>query len=153
MKMKIKMMIVSLLVLITSACVHNNGNIGPLFGTWGLDAMIVDGVPETHPEDANTFIMFQSNVVKIHLIDSRSTFLGYCYGSWERDGDVLELDFTHFDNKHEPGTGVYAAPAWLHFVPKGITTMRILKLKGGNMEWEQTTPEGEHIKYYFHKTF
>ncbi|MDE6269471.1 MAG: lipocalin-like domain-containing protein [Muribaculaceae bacterium] len=153
MKTTVRILILLLASVVAAACTHNNGDIGPLFGTWALDRMTVDGTDATLPDDADTFIQFQSKVVMVKLIGERATLLEYRVGSWQREGDVLKLDFNHYDDEREPGTGLYEAPAWLHFQPKGITTLRVVQLKGGGMRLEQTTPEGEHIEYEFHKTY
>ena len=64
-------------MLLTCVCTHNNGDIGPLFGTWALDCMSIDGEPQPQPEDVQSFLLFLSNVVKAERFDSRNTLLNY----------------------------------------------------------------------------
>ncbi len=48
--------------LLCFGCTHNNGDIGPLFGTWVLDGMTVDGdKQDIGPDD--TFMQFQGKIV------------------------------------------------------------------------------------------
>lgn len=151
MKHTLRILLTALTAILAGACTHNNGDIGPLFGTWALDAMLIDGQEAVLP-DADTFMQFQNRVVMVKLIDSRATTLSYNVGSWQREADVLELDFNHRQDGVEPGTGIYQAPEWLHFVDRGTTVLQILSLKSGGMRLKQLTPEGPTIVYDFHKT-
>ncbi|MBP3638548.1 MAG: lipocalin-like domain-containing protein [Muribaculaceae bacterium] len=152
MKKSYNILLAFVAMLLTCACTHNNGDIGPLFGTWALDCMSIDGEPQPQPEDVQSFLLFQSNVVKAERFDSRNTLLNYHVGTWERDGDRLDLDFNHRDDANEPGTGIYSAPEWLHFTDRGITQLTIVNLHSGRMELRQTTPAGQTITYDLHKT-
>lgn len=143
------LIIISLLCL---GCTHNNGDIGPLFGTWVLDGMTVDGdKQDIGPDD--TFMQFQGKIVMTKLIDERHTMLVYSVGTWERDGDVMELDYTHYDDNNEPGTGIYRAPTWLLLETDAINSLQILSLNNRHMTLQHTTAEGAIATYNFRKTF
>lgn len=82
-------------------CTHNNGDIGPLFGTWRLDAISydtvsADGSPQHGLDEVgDVFWSFQNHVVKIdrvyphHITDSR-------FGTWQRPDDTTLV--VNFDN-------------------------------------------------------
>lgn len=135
-----------------SGCTHNNGDIGPLFGSWVLDEMTVDGKVQDLGDD-NTFIQFQGKVVMTKLIDDRHSLLFYSVGSWERSGDELALDYTHYDDKSEPGTGQYSAPYWLLFETNAVNIVRIVSLNSKHMQLEYRTSDGKTAFYKFRKTF
>ena len=131
---------------------HNNGDIRPLFGTWVLDKMTVD------EEDADlgqehTFIQFQGKVVMAKLIDDRHSLLFYSVGTWEREGDELLLDYTHYDDKSEPGTGQYSAPDWLLLTTNSVNRLKVLSLDSKYMRLQYTAQDGRTATYNFRKTF
>lgn len=79
-------------ILIT-ACTHNNGDIGPIFGQWQLTAVETAGtaLPVTLPE-GNIYWGFQSSTIHMSWItpdhgqDNR-------FGNFRLDDDTLFLDF------------------------------------------------------------
>ena len=96
----------SVLAFILNACTHNDGNIGPLFGSWRMTAMTVDGQP-VDDYQGNIFWMFQERVVCMrevlphHETDDR-------YGEWRWESkNILLLNFDHTDELHEPDDPVY----------------------------------------------
>lgn len=127
-------------------CTHNNGDIGPLFGSWVLDEMTVDGVPEAFGEEY-TVMQFQGEIVMTKLIDDRHSLLGYSVGTWIRHDDVLDLNYTHHDDESE-----YRTPEWLLLTHGVINTMVILSLDSRHMHLQHTTPDGRIVQYKFRKT-
>lgn len=93
--------LVCVMSAVLSSCTHNNGDIGPLFGTWRLDAISIDttgddGAPACRTEDVgDVFWAFQNHVVEIervypyHQTDTR-------VGTWQRPDDASIV--INFDN-------------------------------------------------------
>lgn len=117
--------------LILAGCTHNDGDIGPLFGSWSLRAIDIDGKPDPDFVEDATFFAFQSDVIEVSFIDMHHN-KRVRRGTWLRDDDMLILDFSHHDDKYPPSTNTYAPPEWIH-ITKPITRMKILRLSGKEM--------------------
>lgn len=141
------------LLAATSSCTHNDGDIGPLFGSWILDSMTLDGQPYTPDVDGYTCLQFQGKVIMAKIIDDRHSLLFYSVGSWERTDNTLYLDYTHSDNDTPPGEGAYSAPYWLMLKPNAVNEVSILSLNSRHMHLRHITPDGDIVEYTFHKTF
>ena len=95
---KASTIIAVVLAIVAAACTHNNGDIGPWFGAWKVEAITVDGAPKAD-YGGNLFFEFQSTVVKMCLVgDHHSTT--NVMGNWDEDGGVLHLNFP--DPRHQP---------------------------------------------------
>lgn len=136
-----------------NSCTHNNGDIGPLFGSWVLEEMTVNGDKTVPDVDGDTFLQFQGGVIMAKLIDDRHSLLFYSVGSWEREGDVLIVNYTHSDNQTPQGEGQYMAPYWLMLTTNAINRITILSLDKKAMRLEYITPDGDTVRYLFRKTF
>lgn len=139
--------IIALTALLTG-CVTNNGDIGTWYGTWALERMTVDeaDVP-TVDENGWTCFAFQNDVVLI----TRTTALGDVterYGTWTEQDGQMNFDFNHNDD-FDPS--VYTAPAWLHFVPAGVTRCKILSSSSKAATLQQVTADGLTVTYYLRK--
>lgn len=87
--------IVSLIALCaTSACTHNNGDIGFLFGQWRLHE-ITNG-NTTEPCDT-VFFAFQSNVVQLRKVVYESYDYNVLTGLYEQDADRLKCSFLNIN--------------------------------------------------------
>jgi len=139
-------------MIAAGGCTHNNGDIGPLFGTWVLDKMTVDG-QEANLGPEHTFLQFQGKIVMAKLIDDRHSLLFYSVGTWEREGDEMFLDYTHHDDEFEAGTGQYSAPDWLLLTTNSINRLKVLSLDNKYMRLQFTTQDGRTAIYNFRKTF
>ena len=109
-------LLVAAVAIISGGCTHNDGDIGPLFGSWLVEDITLDG-QRTDPGEGHGYVQFQGAVVMCKLIDDRHSLLFYSVGSYVREGDALLLDFTHSDNTTAPGEGQYSAPQWLLLTP------------------------------------
>ena len=143
--------IICVAALLFGACTHNNGDIGPLFGTWVLDEMTIDDTPADLGHN-NTFMQFQGHIVLTKLIDPRHSMLRYCAGTWTREGDVLALDYTNSDDNNPAGTGTYAAPEWLLLETNAINRLNILSIDNGHMRLRYIDADGCIVVYNFRKT-
>lgn len=120
-----------LLALVLNGCTHNNGDIGPLFGSWRMTAMTVDGQP-VEGYEGNVFWMFQNSVVCMrevlphHETDER-------WGEWRwADKNTLLLNFSHSDELHQPDDPVYL-PLTVTGLAAGDNLLRVERLNGSHM--------------------
>lgn len=141
--------LISLLAVVLSSC-QNNGDIGYLYGVWGLDSYTVDG-QELHDKYIdNTTFSFQSDIVEVvsQYDDYMSAYMSY--GTWEwGSGDTLMFNFMHHDD-----TGIYEsqyqAPAWIGFTSGELMMMQVNGLSGSRMtlSWQH---EGKSYVYRLKK--
>ena len=119
----------SILIIILGGCTHNDGDIGELFGWWTLDRMTADGVDQNLLDEhvlLYTFT-FQTSIVQLQQTLDHADFYRV-KGTWERDDDMLLLNFGHTDT----AGGYYTPPAPLHLI-RGITPLSILTLTHNTM--------------------
>ncbi|MDE6453951.1 MAG: lipocalin-like domain-containing protein [Muribaculaceae bacterium] len=145
-------LVIMCLAIACGSCTHNDGDIGPLFGTWVLDEMSVDGtVQELGPD--HTFMQFQGAIALTKLIDDRHSLLAYCIGSWERDNNAIFIDYTHRDDNTAAGEGQYSAPWWLLLTSNAINRLDIISLDSKHMHLQHISTDGATVDYKFRKTF
>lgn len=88
-------------LLALSGCSHNNGDIGPWFGLWHLDAIEIDGEPDTD-YDGNYYFLFQGKVFCIRWVNDQQHELIESYAQWQEsdDGTIMTVNFV--DNRFSP---------------------------------------------------
>lgn len=143
--------VVSLFVLsiIIASCTHNNGDIGHYFGTWKLERMAIDGVEDAEYQK-NVFWKFQAGVMCMVRVDDSTHTKTECWGTWEEDGKILRLNYTHHDDANSEGSQKYAPLSETH-IPIGITELEILRQNSSKMELKYINNDGQVILYYFDK--
>jgi len=88
--------LIALLALVgLSGCTHNEGDIGPWFGTWMVED-ITGGASDfelDHPMDqGNYYFQFQGKMCTVIYIDNKHNQL-VDYGTWSEDGDKMTISF------------------------------------------------------------
>lgn len=78
-------------LLLLPACTRNNGDIGPWFGAWKVESITVDGAPRADYE-GNLFFLFQSNVVKLSMVQDHHESVDV-NGNWEESSGNMHLSF------------------------------------------------------------
>lgn len=68
-----------------ASCTHNNGDIGPWFGTWHVEKMAVDGIDNPNFPDS-VFFQFQSSVFCMRRIYPQQQYYA-AFGTWEDLGN------------------------------------------------------------------
>lgn len=112
-----------------SACMHNDGDIGPMFGTWKVTSITVDG-EEDPAYQGNVFFQFQSQVVR--LVQSLPhNDMTEQFGSWECSDDDLTLDFHYYVDPESP---VYSIPAVTR-LEKGVNRFAFNMQNPRKMTW------------------
>ncbi len=135
---RIHIIIIALVGLLSVACTHNNGDIGPLFGKWKVTAIETDGFQA--PEyTGNVFFNFQSHTVEVtEILPEYVTYDGY--GTWSRNGDELMLIFPDA-NLQPPGASLLPAQC----------TLQILHLDTGKATFQLRREDGAIITYTLKK--
>lgn len=144
--MRHRLIILLLPLLMFCSCRVNNGDIGDFFGSWLMESMTVDGEV---PDDFNpelTYWEFQNNLVSISRVefmyDKESR-----WGTWSEDGNHLLLNYTHYSQGLNPGTGQYTAPEWLGFPPNSVISLTFVTRSSKRMSLTWTDYEG-HVYVY-----
>lgn len=70
---------------LVASCTHNNGDIGPWFGTWHVEKMVVDGIDNPNFPDS-VFFQFQSYVFCMRRIYPHQQYYA-AFGTWEDLGN------------------------------------------------------------------
>lgn len=140
-----------LLAAIAAACTHNDGDIGPWFGTWAMTGMTVNGeTPQDFNPTANVW-EFQSELVTIRLLGEHHDIDGASWGTWHEADGHLYLDFTH--NSQQSGPGEYDAPAWLMMENSKVIDLTITDRGKRTMVLRYSAPGGQIITYTLKKTW
>lgn len=147
----VKLCFVIALMAVFGGCTQNNGHIGKLFGSWGLELMTVDDQPVVFEDGGFSTMSFQSNIVMVVFDDKYHNSLK-SYGTWKRFDSVLQFDFSHKSDHDAPGTGAFAPPAWLQF-PAGVSDFVIVELSDSKLWLMRTGDDGKQYVYIFNKTW
>lgn len=113
-----------------ASCTHNDGDIGPLFGTWHVESIDVDGTPDA-AYSGNLFIMFQSNACDWRLVDEQAHTYVNAWTAWTLEGDVLTLNFA--DDWYPPH-------AITGFAPATATAVTVEELSSSRLVLRATSP-------------
>lgn len=130
--MKTLRILIAIIALGLCACTHNNGNIGPWFGQWKLEALEADGQPVAG-YNGNIFWAFQSDVLLFDNLFDDGLQYAMHVATWRQEGDRLIIDFRHSDAGGQSTNGNYAAPTILELQPQAVNTLTIEKLSGSHI--------------------
>ena len=98
---------VLIMVLFSVACTHNNGDIGPWFGTWRVESITINGEPAPGYDTPSVIWKFQSNITLLQFPDLETHKSMDLYGSWQQDGDKLKVDFDHENIYFDPDIAIF----------------------------------------------
>lgn len=141
--------------LMLCGCVTNDGDIGFWYGTWAFEKITVDGVEtdDWKTDDTWSNVSFQNNIAAFALVDADGSYeQRWCTWTADDNNHIVAFDFTHSDNQTAPGTGKYAAPAWLYFEP-GVTKITYHLTNNKSMRWTNTLSDGRRIEYQLRKEY
>ncbi len=142
---RISYILLILIAFVVSGCTHNNGDIGPWFGTWKVVSIAPD---QTYK--GNYYWKFQSNVIEM-MRNTDDLEYSSRYGTWEEKDGNLILDFTHHVSGEPSGSGAYMPFPELHISPGEITTLHIDKLSGSEIVLTYTADDGVTYTYTLKK--
>lgn len=131
MKQLTYMVLCIFLAAFMAGCTQNNGDIGPWFGTWRLDEILIDGDADENYRD-NIIWKFQSDVISIVEVDDVNHEANPSWGTWLLGDNTITLEFVYSDDIFGNSSDRYTPPAATH-IPAGATTMRVEKLTKGEI--------------------
>lgn len=139
----------AIMLLSVAGCTRNNGDIGPWFGTWKLDAMTINGAPDAEYAD-NVFWQFQSNlIVMTRLLGNHEQY--DMPGTWcQPEPGVLRIEYVYSDDDAPQGSMKYTPLPETH-LPWGVSDLTILEMKGKTLRLEYRSTEGVVYGYNFTK--
>ena len=147
---KIFLIFLPLLAILGAGCTHNDGDIGPWFGTWQLEEITADGTVDTGYHH-DIFWQFQNTVFCMRKVTAMHDVYPR-WGTWQETGnDILRLDFTNHDNDHPEGSTIYIPFPETHIRPNGITELKIMEMSGSELHLQYAAPEGTLYDYYLKK--
>lgn len=135
-------------LLFAGSCTHNNGDIGPWFGSWHLTEITINGTPDSEYQD-NIFWNFQNDVVCMLV---RSDYHGnkFHWGTWSEESGKLILDYNHPPKPDTSDPAIYAPPVQVH-MPAEIITLKIDRFDSGKLQCTYHAPDGTVYGYYLTK--
>lgn len=146
MKNCLTIIIAVLVMSFMSGCTHNNGDIGPYFGTWKLTGMEIDGKPDAS-YSGNIFWQFQSTVFCMRQVNAHHD-TDIRWGSWEETDDgMLVLNFTHRDDEHPTGSSIYS-PIPATGLATAVNYLTIEKKSSSHLTLTYLSEEG--LTYCYH---
>lgn len=112
-----------IIALCASGCTTNDGDIGPFFGEWSLEELMIEGHTDDSYVAGTTFFAFQTRIVQVTVIHPHNS-TDQVTGTWFATSDSLTLDFSHSDDNSEASEGVYAPPSWI-YITEPVTEFSI----------------------------
>lgn len=149
MKSLYKILTLAAILFTATACTRNNGDIGDWFGTWKLDNITIDGVPDKNYGD-NVVWKFQSDIISMCLINDAEHSSIARWGTWQQVDDRIILNFTYKDDEIEPGTNIYQ-PIQSIYLPGGIMELTVVTLSRSKIVLRYTSADNIVYTYSFSK--
>lgn len=146
----ILLILLPLLAMLSTGCTHNDGDIGPWFGTWQLEEITADGDVET-AYNHDIFWQFQNTVFCMRKVTALHDNLPR-WGTWKETGDnVLQLNFTHHDSEYEAGSTKYSPFPETHIPVNTVTDLNILEMSRSRLVLQYHADDGSVYTYYLKK--
>lgn len=136
-------------LLLLCGCTQNNGDIGPIYGSWALIGITEDGTAIAMEDE--TVFSFQNEIVQVIRLAEPPYSSEYKYGNFSVTDKVLTLKF----QAHPTASGsyMYMTPTWLHFPEDGKPILfDIRKLEGGSMILDLSN-DGKKYSYTLKRTW
>lgn len=145
-----KLIFTFFIAVVLCGCRFNNGDIGDFFGSWLLESMTVDGAEPEDFDGESTYWEFQNNIIRISRVSSYLDIESR-WGTWIDDGSQLFLDFTHYEDGVDPGSGQYRAPEWLDMPQNEVIALTFEKRASRRMTLWRTDALGRRVVYSLRK--
>ncbi|MDE7136394.1 MAG: lipocalin-like domain-containing protein [Muribaculaceae bacterium] len=145
MKNLISILLFLAVIISTPGCTQNDGDIGPWFGTWRLEQIIIDGTPDN---DYNRDIIwkFQADVISMVVVNDVTHTAISSWGTWTHTDNTLTLNFTYSDTDNPAGSYKYAPPA-ATYLPPAISLLQVVSLSKGEIVLEYVSEQ--NINYIY----
>ena len=89
-KTTLNILLIILMAMSLGSCTRNHGDIGIWFGTWHVEQITADGVPQN--VEGDYFFQFQSKVFRVSRVYGHENLVE-SYGTWEENGDKMAISF------------------------------------------------------------
>lgn len=135
------------IMALCTACTHTDGDIGPWFGSWYLEEILVNGEKESSYQK-DIMISFQGDMFKFGYIDRAEI-----YGLWDYAGEILTLDASYnAGNGADVDYLFNPFPVAMHF-PADVDQVQITvtRIENSVMQWQYIDQNGRLLTYNFKK--
>lgn len=143
---------VAAMTIAMGGCTQNDGVITPLFGSWQLDSIELNG-SQDDLNKPDCVWGFQSSVICIMMIEPMHSVQEH-WGTWSRSDGEMTLCFDNSDNSTAPGEWPYNPPKIPGF-PAGPSRLQLreLQINDRRMKLEYTAPDGDNYVYNLSKMY
>lgn len=137
------------LAILLGGCTQNNGHIGPIFGTWALVEVTLDGEPQ--PLSVETMFSFQNEIVKVTRLVNYPFEREDRFGNFHITDDTLVMEFQN--KPTESGSHMYMYPEWIPFPGDGKPVVFDIRQLNGRKMVLDLDSDGRRYTYEFDKTW
>lgn len=149
-------MILCCVALLMQSCTQCDGDIGPWYGSWHIEAISIDGAEDV-AYNGEIIVSFQGKIFNMGYA-AEFTVSNEEFGTWVYAGDTLTLSLGYNNGDASDvllpnGDKVFDPfPTPLHFASGEKTvTLKVLSNDGSKMCWQYTDPEGHLLTYSLRK--
>ena len=143
--------IVTLMMAFMAGCTHNNGDIGPLFGSWTLQEIIIDGTPDEDYGHNMTWNFQNHNLSIMTVLPHHDRAENMGTWDWVETDRMMSIDFTYKNSDGVVGGSPFCPPDGLHLPTGQVLIMDVEQLTSSDMTLLYESHDGSLIKYVFTK--
>lgn len=141
-----------LMMTIAAGCTHNDGDIGPLFGSWRLKDITVTGNGPA-PAVPDVVWSFQSSVIRFQTLASHHDYYEN-WASWSLDGDNMTVNFVNHDDDTPESYWPYTTPPIPGFPRQvEVMVMHVENLTSSDMVLSYASSDGLTYTYKLKKIY
>ena len=138
----LKILIVAFVCLLAQSCTCNDGDIGPLWGTWRVTELEINN-EKVEDYSGTLYFCFQASVYVQRYVYEEIHGKDEVTAAWDYEGDDLLIYFSGVNGSHKPLaiTGMQI----------GENLVEVVKSSGDNMTLSYENPDGVVYTYYLKK--
>lgn len=145
MKNLISILLFLTVIISTPGCTQNDGDIGPWFGTWRLEQILVNGTPDSG-YNRDILWKFQADVISMVAVNDVTHTVISSWGTWTHTDNTLTLNFTYSDTDNPAGSYKYTPPTATH-LPAAISRLQVVALSKGEIVLEYVSEQNINYTY------
>lgn len=145
MKNLISILLFLTVIISTPGCTQNDGDIGPWFGTWRLEQILVNGTPDSG-YNRDILWKFQADVISMVAVNDVTHTVISSWGTWTHTDNTLTLNFTYSDTDNPAGSYKYTPPTATH-LPAAISRLQVVSLSKGEIVLEYVSEQNINYTY------
>lgn len=139
------------MMLAVSSCTHNNGDIGPLFGSWTLQEIVIDGTVDAGYQHNITWNFQNHNLSIMTVLPHHDRAENMGTWEWVNQDHVISINFTYKNSEGVVGGSPFCPPAALHLPTGKVLIMEVGQLTSSDMTLVYEGEDGRIITYRFTK--